>query len=92
LDQRSQSHHEQQLGGIRTSVITDWNATAVATIVTDAGKANAEAFLWYAFEQAAVYKAVVGITRCYELYRWDSAVQEERPQRRLLRQPLTACC
>lgn len=30
------------------AVITAWNETAVATIVTDAGKANAEAFLWYA--------------------------------------------
>ncbi len=57
--------------GADPSVITDWNATAVATIVTDAGKANAEAFLWYAFEQAAVYNAVVGITRCYELYKWN---------------------
>ena len=52
-------------------VITDWNATAVATIVTDAGKANAEAFMWYGFEQAAVYNAVVGITGRYELYQWD---------------------
>jgi hypothetical protein len=53
------------------SVITDWNATAVATIVVDAGKANAEAFLWYGFVQAAVYNAVVGITREYELYQWN---------------------
>jgi hypothetical protein len=54
------------------AVITDWNAVAVATIVTDAGKANAEAFLWYAFEQAAVYNAVVGITRRYEPYKWHA--------------------
>jgi hypothetical protein len=53
------------------AVITDWNATAVATIVVDAGKANAEAFLWYGFTQAAVYNAVVGITRRYELYNWN---------------------
>ena len=52
-------------------MITDWNATAVATIVTDAGKANAEAFLWFGFAQAAVYNAVNGITRRYELYKWD---------------------
>jgi hypothetical protein len=52
------------------AVVTDWNAVAVATIVTDAGKANAEAFLWYAFEQAAVYNAVVGITGRYEPYKW----------------------
>jgi hypothetical protein len=54
------------------AVINDWNAVAVATIVTDAGKANAEAFLWYAFEQAAVYNAVVGITRRYEPYKWHA--------------------
>jgi hypothetical protein len=52
-------------------VIRDWNATMVATIVVDAGKANAEAFMWFGFVQAAVYNAVVGITREYELYQWD---------------------
>jgi hypothetical protein len=51
-------------------VITFWNGVAVSVIVTDAGKANAEAFLWYAFEQAAVYNAVVGITGRYEPYKW----------------------
>jgi hypothetical protein len=53
------------------TVVTDWNATAVDTIVVDAGKANAEAFVWYGFTQAAVYNAVVGITRRYELYDWN---------------------
>jgi hypothetical protein len=53
-------------------VIGDWNEVAVATIVTDAGKASVEAFMWFAYEQAAVYNAVVGITRRYELYRWNS--------------------
>jgi hypothetical protein len=43
----------------------------VATIVGDAGKANAEAFMWFGFVQAAVYNAVEGITRDYELYQWD---------------------
>ena len=52
-------------------VIRDWNATMVATIVVDAGKANAEAFMWFGFVQAAVYNAVEGITGDYELYRWD---------------------
>jgi hypothetical protein len=52
-------------------VIRDWNATMVATIVVDGGKANAEAFMWFGFIQAAVYNAVVGITRDYELYKWD---------------------
>ena len=53
-------------------VISDWNAIAFDTIVVDAGKANAEAFIWFAFEQAAVYNAVVGITRRYELYKWNA--------------------
>jgi hypothetical protein len=52
-------------------VIRDWNATMVATIVVDAGKANAEAFMWFGFVQAAMYNAVVGITRDYELYQWN---------------------
>jgi hypothetical protein len=43
----------------------------VATIVTDAGKGNAEGLLWYSFVQAAVYNAVVGITHHYELYEWN---------------------
>jgi hypothetical protein len=53
-------------------VISDWNAVAFETIIVDAGKANAEAFMWFAFEQAAVYNAVVGITRQYELYNWNA--------------------
>jgi hypothetical protein len=56
---------------VDAQVIRDWNATMVATIVGDAGKANAEAFMWFGFVQAAVYNAVEGITRDYELYQWD---------------------
>ena len=47
-----------------------WNGVAVNVIVVDAGKANAEAFLWYGFTHAAVYNAVNGITGRNELYRW----------------------
>jgi hypothetical protein len=58
------------------AVITAWNATAVGTIAgpapNGAGKANAEAFLWFAYVQAAVYNAVNGITGEYELYEWNS--------------------
>ena len=58
------------------AVITAWNAIAVTTIAgpapNGAGKANAEAFLWYAFVHAAVYNAVVGITGEYELYEWNA--------------------
>jgi hypothetical protein len=43
----------------------------VDVIITDAGKANAEGNLWYAFTQAAVYNAVVGITGRYEPYKWN---------------------
>jgi len=53
-------------------VITDWNATAVRTVVTEAGINNATTFHWLAVEQAAVYDAVVGITRTYDLYRWHA--------------------
>ncbi len=58
-------------GAADPQVISDWNAVAYDTIIVDAGKQNAEAFMWFAFEQAAVYNAVVGITRQYELYNWN---------------------
>ena len=51
------------------NVINDWNATAVDVIITDAGTGAAEAFLYLGFVQAAVYNAVVGITRRYDLYK-----------------------
>jgi hypothetical protein len=58
------------------SVITTWNQIAVSTItraVADGGRgANAESFMWFAFVQAAVYNAVVGITGEYELYKWHA--------------------
>lgn len=54
------------------AVIPAWNAIAMSTIAgpapNGAGKANAEAFLWLAYVQAAVYNAVNGITGEYELY------------------------
>jgi hypothetical protein len=53
--------------------VTFWNGVAVNVIVVDGGKANAEAFLWYGFTQAAVYNAVNGITGRYEPYRWNPA-------------------
>ncbi len=54
------------------AVITAWNATTVRTVVTEAGINNATTFHWFAVEQAAVYNAVVGITRKYELYKWHA--------------------
>jgi len=68
-------------GAADPQVISDWNAVAFDTIIVDAGKMNAEAFMWFAFEQAAVYNAVVGITRQYELYNWNSrGPREASPQ------------
>jgi hypothetical protein len=62
--------------GADPAVITVWNEIAVSTIAgpapNGAGKANAEAFLWYGFVQAAVYNAVNGITGEYQLYKWDT--------------------
>jgi hypothetical protein len=72
---------DEPRGAAEPGVITDWNEAAVATIATDAGKANAEAFIWFAFTQAAVYNAVVGITRRYQLYQWDvEGPQSASPQ------------
>jgi hypothetical protein len=58
-------------GAADPAVIRDWNATMVATIVTDAGKGNAEGIFWYSFASTAVYNAVQGITHRYELYKWN---------------------
>jgi hypothetical protein len=58
------------------AVIPAWNAIAVSTIAgpapNGAGKANVEAFLWFAYVQAAVYNAVNGISGEYELYEWNA--------------------
>ncbi len=72
-------------GAADPAVITTWNAIAVRTIAgpapLGAGKANAEAFLWYSFVHAAVYNAVVGITGDYELYKWNEpAPKSASPQ------------
>jgi hypothetical protein len=53
-------------------VVSDWNATAVATIVTDAAKGPSEAWVYFAFTQLAIYNAVEGITHDYRLYRWKT--------------------
>ena len=58
------------------AVIRTWNDISLATIAGPApngvGKANAEAFPYMAFVQAAVYNAVNGITGRYELYNWNA--------------------
>jgi hypothetical protein len=66
------SPQRTQAAAADPAVVAQWNATAVATIVGDAGLANPSAFLYYAFTHAAIYNAVNGITREYELYRWGN--------------------
>ena len=59
-------------GASDAAVIADWNATAVATLITDAARSPAEAYLYFAFTHAAMYNAVVGITGKYRPYRWHA--------------------
>ena len=48
--------------------------------------------MWFGFAQAAVYNAVNGITRRYELYKWDvDGPPGASPQAAARRRP-TACC
>jgi hypothetical protein len=60
-------------GGWRNpKVITDWNKIGVDAIIgTSTIGGTARAFNYFAYEQAAVYNAVVGITRQYQLYQWS---------------------
>src|SRR5919109_2783346 len=66
------SPHRTQAVAADPAVVANWNATAIATIVGDAGLANVGAFLYLGFTHAAIYNAVNGITREYELYRWHN--------------------
>jgi hypothetical protein len=60
-------------GAADPAVVNTWNEIAVSTITgpspNGAGKANAEAFLWFGYVHAAMYNAVQGITGEYELYK-----------------------
>jgi hypothetical protein len=51
-------------------VISDWNTTTVATLITDAVRSPAETFVYLGFTHTAMHNAVNGITREYELYKW----------------------
>ena len=51
-------------------VISDWNATAVSTLVTDALRSPAESYVYFGFVHAAMHNAVNGITGDYHLYKW----------------------
>jgi hypothetical protein len=53
-------------------VINRWNKIGVDLIIGTASiGGTSRAFNYYAYEQAAVYNAVVGITRRYQLYQWS---------------------
>jgi len=56
----------QPAGDADPAVITNWNRVASQTI-----PGNPAAFLNYALVHLAMYNAVVGITREYELYEWN---------------------
>ena len=53
-------------------VVSDWNATPVATLVTHPVKGPAEAAVYFAFTQLAIYNAVQGITHDFRLYHWTA--------------------
>jgi hypothetical protein len=53
------------------SVVSDWNATAIATLAGDTSKAPQEWFIYLGFMHAAIYDAVVGVKGRYEPYRFD---------------------
>ena len=69
------AHHHPPVAA-NPGVITTWNAIAVNTIAgpapNGAGMVGAPTFLYFGFVQAAVYNAVNGITREYELYKWHA--------------------
>ena len=48
------------------NVVTDWNATASTTIVTNGGKSPAASSVWFAYSSLAVYDAVNAITGHYQ--------------------------
>ena len=54
------------------TVISDWNALAVTTLVGDTTKQGTETILYMGFVQAAVYDAVVGIEGRYQPYRFHA--------------------
>jgi hypothetical protein len=51
-------------------VISDWNATTVATLITDALRSPAETYVYLGFVHTAMHNAVNGMTGDYKLYKW----------------------
>jgi hypothetical protein len=54
------------------TVLTDWNALAVTSLVGDTTKMGPVTFLYMGFVQAAVYDAVVGVGGRYAPYRFHA--------------------
>ena len=54
------------------TVISDWNAIAVTTLVGDTTKQGTETILYMGLVQAAVYDAVVGVEGRYSPYRFHA--------------------
>ena len=52
-------------------MVSDWNATAVATLAGDTSKAPQEWAVYLGFVHAAIYNAVVGVKGRYEPYRFE---------------------
>jgi hypothetical protein len=71
LGAASSATAETTAGAADPTVISDWNALAVATFSADTTKVPQELPLYMGFTQAAVYDAVVGIEGRYEPYHFD---------------------
>jgi predicted aconitase len=52
------------------SVVSNWNATAVTTLVGDTSKSLTEDFVYLGFVHAAIYNAMIGVHGRYEPYRF----------------------
>jgi hypothetical protein len=79
------------MGAADPAVISDWNATAVATLVTDEARSPAESYVYFAFTHAAMSNAVVSITREYRLYRWHRLGRKWASPEAAAAAPLTTC-
>ena len=53
------------------NVVTDWNTTASATIVTDGGKASVASGVWFAYTFIAVFDAVNAAHRMYQPFYYN---------------------
>jgi hypothetical protein len=64
------------------SVVSEWNALTVTTLLGDTTKILPEHMLYMGFVQAAVYDAVVGVEGRYAPYRFHAPARPAGPRRR----------